>query len=102
LEVGQVAGPIDVSAGKAWLFLESIQDRSQDLYNAQLVLEDRIREERFNRALERYFTRLANRMNISDTSDVVEQLAQIAERRYFPQGATGANPASAPAGPPAK
>jgi hypothetical protein len=102
VEVGQVAGPIDVSAGKAWLFLEAIQDRSQDLYNAQLVLEDRIREERFNRALERYFTRLANRMNISDTSDVVEQLAQIAERRYFPQGATGANPAAAPAGPPAK
>lgn len=94
LEVGQVAGPIEVSAGKAWLYLESIQERSQELYDAQLVLEDRIREERFNRALERYFTRLANRMNISDTSDVVEQLAQIAERRYLPQGAAGASPAA--------
>jgi parvulin-like peptidyl-prolyl isomerase len=85
LEVGQVAGPIDVSAGKAWLYLESIEDREQDLYEAQLALEDRIRDERFNRALERYFTRLASRMNITDTSDVVEQLLEIAERRYFPQ-----------------
>jgi len=94
---GQTIGPIDVSTGKAWLHLESIQERTQDLYDAQLVLEDQIREERFTRSLERYFTRLVNRMSITDTNEVVEQLAQIAERRYFPT----ATPAAAPAGGPA-
>lgn len=83
MNVGDVFGPVDISAGKAWIYLEKIEDRSQDLYHAQLSIESQLQNERFNRGLDRYLARLERRVSRSDAEDIIDQLLALAEKRYY-------------------
>ncbi len=83
MKEGEVFGPVDVSAGKAWIYLEKIENRNVDLYRAQLSIEQQLQSERFNKGLDRYFAKLESRVSKTSAEEIVDQLLTLAEKRYF-------------------
>lgn len=90
LRPGEVAGPIDVGDNKAWLQLETLEDRTTTLYDAQLMLDNMLREQRsaFERA--RYIERLKTKATVTDTRDMGVRLLEIAIQRYADPAARAA------------
>lgn len=91
LAVGQIRGPIEYTPDKdrperkrtAFVYLEQIdQPEGVSLYDAQLQVENSLREERTGSEIGRYFERLRNRGNVSRVEVMAEQLMDIAVDRY--------------------
>lgn len=81
--VGQTVGPIDMGTSQAWITLEAIDQRSVPLYQAQLGIENVLRESRQSAERARYIDRLKSRANISNPEKTVERLLEIATDRYY-------------------
>jgi len=84
ITVGETVGPIEDGPAMLWLHLESVEDRTRSLYDAQLEVEDRVRSERAETQRRRYIGTLRERASISDVSDMVNALMEVAEKRYQP------------------
>jgi hypothetical protein len=84
MQTGQTVGPIEDGPAQLWLHLESVEDRKRSLYDAQLEVEDRVRGERAENQRKRYINTLRDRASISDVSNMVSALMEVAEKRYLP------------------
>lgn len=84
MAVGDVSEPIAVGDNIAYLYLEKIDQQSKSLYEAQVLIENVLRESRTKTARAKYINRLRERASISDTGDMTRQLLTIAESRYWP------------------
>ncbi len=91
LAPGQTAGPIawgEQDDRVAWVHLDSIdRGKSVSLYEAQLNIENRIRDRRLNEERERYFRELLERGSYSDIDTMRARLLAIALERYWKPGA---------------
>jgi hypothetical protein len=91
LRIGQSLGPIVFAPDRArpgtqriaWVHLERV-DRPEavSLYDAQLDIENDLRNERLKAEQRRYFERLLKRGNISNLELMVGKLVDIATERY--------------------
>lgn len=81
--VGQTIGPIDMGTSQGWIHLEAIDQRSVPLYQAQLGIENVLRESRETTERARYIDRLKSRANISDPEETVTRILEIATERYY-------------------
>ncbi len=84
LAVGHWTGPIEFGSSLIWLELESIEQDSVSLYDAQLDIAAQIRSERVNRNLEKYIDRLLGRASVTDIKHMMARLLEIAIERYAP------------------
>ncbi len=86
LAPGATAGPITFGSGKAWLHLDSIEEKKISLYEAQTVIENGLRSERADIERRRYIAKLRSRASIGDTEETARRLLEIAESRYLNVG----------------
>jgi hypothetical protein len=86
LKVGETAGPIELTASVAWIRLDSIEDRTVSLYDAQLSIEELIRTQRVERERGRFVKKLSGRASDETVRDIVVRLLEIATERYYPVG----------------
>lgn len=103
LSPGQSTGRIDAGTGAFWLRLERIDAPPPvSLYEAQLAIEKKIRNERFREEQGRYFENLLRRSSASALDKMAEALTVFATDRYWGQSRVaqpGADPAAPPASP---
>lgn len=84
LEVGEISESFQWADTTIWLTLEEIvQPPGMTLYDAQLVIFDRLRSERFVEERVEYLTRLLGRASVTDVAEMTERLFLIAEERYL-------------------
>ncbi|MEI7658465.1 MAG: hypothetical protein WCK33_10405 [Phycisphaerae bacterium] len=81
---GQVAGPMTVGENTTWLFLESIDQKTRSLYDAQMDIESVLKRRRTTEATDRYIAHLRERASISSTSEMARQLLTVADGRFWP------------------
>lgn len=86
LKPGEWAGPIEWSGLVFWVRLESIDERSTSLYDAQLVIETRLLSEGRRAELDRYIRRLVDRARVGNREQIIEALYDIAVDRYGVSG----------------
>ncbi len=87
LTIGQVAGPVRVGTFDYWVSLESIaQEPSVSLYDAQLGIEQTLKDRRLETETDRYFDRLRRRGNVSNLADMATRIFVVAEQRYMGAG----------------
>lgn len=84
LQPGETVGPIALSASAAWLNLEEIETRSRSLYEAQIPLENMLREQRTRVAKDKYIAQLIARASMTSVDEMSARLLQIAEGRFYP------------------
>lgn len=108
LTPGTQAGPVPYStvSGRkltGWIRLDEIDTpKGIPLYDAQLKIQNELKNERFNTERRRYFDHLRERGNVSKIEDMAQRLMNIAIERYQPD-ATTATPSLRPtAGDPAE
>lgn len=89
--VGQTLGPIEFAPDKAkpnakrtaWVYLEKIDQKpGVSLYDAQLEVENDLRDDRERAEQQRYFERLWKRGNVSKLEGMVDKLLIVATERY--------------------
>lgn len=84
LKPGEVSEPFEWSGSTVWLTLEAIeQPRGRSLYEAQLEILNRLREERFVEEQVDYFAKLFGRASVTDVEEMTRRLFAIAEARYL-------------------
>lgn len=83
LRVGSFAGPIEDEGASRFLFLESVEDRRKSLYEAQVEIEDAIRNERVNVEMQRYLERLNDKGNYTNIEAMAKRLCAIAEHQLL-------------------
>lgn len=87
LSPGQVSPPTPIKGYVAFIKYEALdQPRIVPLYEAQLELEQALRERRFTQETTRYFERLFDRGSFSDIESMTRLLLEIAVQRYQPRG----------------
>ncbi|MDI1288936.1 MAG: peptidylprolyl isomerase, partial [bacterium] len=86
LPEGQIAGPIELDGSVAWITLESIDARTRSLYEAQLAIENYLREGRSNEERNKYIDRLRKRASMSSVDDMRDRLVEIAADRFYVTG----------------
>jgi len=91
LTPGGTAGPIAFGSSLIWICLDSVNQESTSLYDAQLAISDQIRNERTAEELERYIDRLLGRASMSDVDSMMTRLLQIAADRYGPPESAPSN-----------
>lgn len=84
LEPGGVTGPFTFGSQTGWLMLESIEQDSVSLYEAQLDIERELLLERRQKKLDEYIDRLVERARVGDLEDLRGRLLEIAIDRYAP------------------
>lgn len=82
--VGESLGPIELTASIAWIRLESIEDRTTSLYDAQLAVEEDLRSQRVERERTRFIRQLSGRASDETIRDIVLRLLEVASQRYYP------------------
>lgn len=92
LDAGQWTGPIEFGSSLIWLYLDSIEQKSVSLYDAQLDIASQIRGERVNKNLQQYIDRLLGRASVTDISAMMVRLLNIAADRYAPAAGPAASP----------
>lgn len=85
IAVGEWTGPIEFGSSLIWLHIESVDQESVPLYDAQLDIAAEIRSERVNQNLERYIDRLLGRASVTDVNRMMLRLIAIATERYGPE-----------------
>lgn len=86
LRSGETSQPIEFGQFMAWLHLESIDEKRVPLYEAQLALENYLRDQKATAERRKYMSRLKARASITDEGDMRTRLLQIAEDRFLPVG----------------
>lgn len=84
MAVGGIAGPIELSASRAWISLEGIEALSVSLYDAQLPIERMIQQRRTKSGKDKYIAELKARASMTSVEDMAAALFAIAEARYYP------------------
>lgn len=92
LGIGSHAGPIDWERDVAWIYVESIAEKSVPLYEAQRVLEDALFQSKGLALQQKYVGRLRERASMTDTAELVDRLATIAEERFYRPQPAGPKP----------
>lgn len=92
LTPGTHAGPFELGSSTAWLRLEEIRQQSMSLYDAQLLIQSQLRDERSARELDRFMSRLQQRASFTSLDDMREQLFQVALQRYGPDAVATPSP----------
>jgi len=85
LSPGQISEPFVLVAYTCWLKLESIEQESVSLYDAQLAINSQIDRERREQARNEYFQQLFERARVGNREDLLRRLMAIAEDRYGPE-----------------
>lgn len=84
LTPGHFAGPIEVKSYVYWVSLDSVdQAPSISLYDAQLEIEQALKDRRLETETDRYFDRLRRRGNVSKLADMATRVYTVAEQRYL-------------------
>lgn len=84
LSPGQYAGPVSVGTSVMWVYLDRIdQPPGVSFYDAQLDINRKLWQSRFDQELSRYRTMLFKSGSFSNINDMVTQLVIIAADRYF-------------------
>ena len=86
LPVGSFEGPVEWDRDQAWIFVESITQKSVSLYEAQRVLEESLFQTKGLSLQSKYIGRLRERASLTDTGEMTERLATIAEERFWKPG----------------
>ncbi len=89
LAVGHWTGPIEFGSSLIWLYLDSIEQESVSLYDAQLDIAAQIRNERVNKNLQKYIDRLLGRASVTDINRMMARLLDIATERFAPPAGAG-------------
>lgn len=79
IKVGAWEGPLTLDTDTAWLFLESIEGKSKTLFQAQIEIENLLREERANKEYNKYLERLFNEGSYTEIHKMARSLLSIAE-----------------------
>lgn len=95
LPVGSVEGPIEVNGIVQWLGLEAIDAQSQDWYDAQLSIEQQLRNRQARVHHARYIEQLKTRASFTAVDEMFRRLMVIAEERYFQRDAVPPPPNTA-------
>ena len=86
LTPGTTTGPFDLPAQrvKAWMHLEGFeQPPGQSLEEAQVLIFQKLRAQRFDEETRRFFERLLERGSRTNERDMAERLLAIASERYL-------------------
>ena len=85
LSQGEYTGPVELGSSLYWIKYEATQQESISLYDAQLVIQNELTQERREEAKNQYFSRLQERARVSTRDLVLMRLFEIAEQRYAPR-----------------
>lgn len=88
LQPGQfTTTPVDFSGKKTWVYLESIERKTQPLSDpdVQLSIATRLNSAAFDAEKRAYINRLKTRATFSDIEVMSTRLAEIAGQRYWPK-----------------
>ena len=86
LSPGEVSDEFRWSGSVVWLKLDEIErPASRSLYDAQLEIHDRLRRLRIAEEESEYVIRLLGRSSITDMTEMLVQLVDIARQRYLQQ-----------------
>ena len=79
--------PVDFSGKKTWVYLESIERKTQPLSDpdVQLSIATRLNSAAFDAEKRAYINRLKTRATFSDIEVMSTRLAEIAGQRYWPK-----------------
>jgi len=86
LPPGAWAGPVEFGSRTYWVFLESVEDRTVELYDAQLEIERAIRSTRENAEIRRLFADLTGGPIERQLVQLHARLLAVAIERYGPEG----------------
>lgn len=84
LKIGETTAAVPMGDMVAWVHLAGI-DRPTGLYDAQLDIEQTLRQQRVNEALMRYLNRLRGKANVTSIPEMRARLYEIAIARYAPR-----------------
>lgn len=90
LSEGRWAGPLTHGQARYWLFLETVRRKSRSIYDAQLEIEQFLRERQAGIGKAHYIDRLKKRASFTDLDQMTARLVQIAQDRYLPSPPAGA------------
>lgn len=83
LTPGRFVGPIEHGTSVSWLYLEQLENREVSLYDAQLAIENQLRNDQRREIEQRYIFRLIRRAGLAEFDRIVVQLTDIAQIWYF-------------------
>jgi len=86
LTPGSWGGPVRLGPSDLWVFFESVEDNSTDLYDAQLTIEDEIFNARFSAEAQRLYEQLTAGAIRRSLDDLRRSLLEVAISRYGPTG----------------
>lgn len=81
---GKYVGPFDWGSDKAWLYLEEIRREVRSQYDAQLAIENELRNRRSAVQRYRYIQRLKDRAAFTDIEEMTARLVGFAAERCLP------------------
>lgn len=84
LTLGQWTGPVELSSSVYWIMLSDMEQETVSLYDAQLVIQRELNQQRREEAKQQYFERLQSRARVSTRDQVLMRLFEIADQRYAP------------------
>lgn len=90
VKVGAWIGPIEDQGTTYWMFLDEIVDRRMTLFDAQIEIEDEIRNERANEEFRRYLFDLLSKGSYTSIDQMALALLKIAEDQLWGPSPTGA------------
>lgn len=85
LDPGGWVGPIEHDGRLAWFFLETIEQESTSIYDAQAEIKETLRIRKFREEQDRQFFSLLRQAGITDFDEIVARLLDIAAERYYPE-----------------
>lgn len=86
LSVGGTTERLEIRNNIAWIHYRTLDTPPRvSLYDAQLELDNQLRDKRMSVETERYFSRLFERGSFSDIDNMAKLLLEIARQRYQPQ-----------------
>jgi hypothetical protein len=87
LRPGEHTGKLEHSNMAYWILLEEIREPTTlTLYEAQALIEERLRTERFQDEQKKYLTGLARNANMSDMDETTQRLVEYAVRQFWLPG----------------
>jgi hypothetical protein len=81
LTPGTWKGPVTFSGNVAWIALDSIEQKSRTLYDAQLAIENELFSQRRDKEVRRYVGRLQDRASLTNMEEMHARLLAYAYER---------------------
>ncbi len=90
LEVGEVSSRVSVELGYAWVKLIQVKKgESQPLEAVYLEIENKLRQQQFNRLSQQYMSRMLKEGNFTPLKEMVRSLLTVAMNRFAKAAETG-------------